>query len=97
MIQEIKNRPPYIHITDLKISFPVGENITVWLSGQYNEAEYNYSLTAIGAATNEKVSNYEYSLTYDTPGTYTLFAVLTGKGATKGKELTSNILTLTVV
>ncbi|GGB84045.1 hypothetical protein GCM10007424_25060 [Flavobacterium suaedae] len=97
MIAAIKNNPPKLSFGFGKTKKTVTANtsVTVWLSGQYNEQNYTYNLVAEGCSTKQSLSNYQHKLTYITPGSYTISAVL--KATANQKDLTSNILTLTVV
>lgn len=101
MISEIKNTPPRINFSFGKTNttIAVGSPVTVWLSRQYNEVKFNYAVQATGATAVNPISNFQYQITYGTPGVYTLYAQLTEKttGKTTAQALTSNILTLTVV
>lgn len=96
MIHELRNTPPFIDfgfgITGKTI--PRGETVTVWQSTLYNESVYQ---TALNAPDGEvtKISDFEYTVVYNTPGVYQLSLVV---GSTIRKiSLQSNTITLTVI
>jgi hypothetical protein len=94
MISELKTLTPVIdfglglHTTAL----PAGQPVTVWLQALYNQAAYTFALETTGTVT--KISNYQYRVTFATPGTYTIQLAVTP--VSKGTNLMSNILDLTV-
>lgn len=92
MIQNIKYIPPYIDfgfgVTTKNTS--INKAVTVWLSTLYNQDAYTFSLTGPGTIT--KVSNYEYTVTHNTPGMYTLQLIVTLKATNTPFE--SNLLYL---
>lgn len=45
-----------------------GEVITVWLSTIYNQSVYSITLLCAGGV--KRVSDFEYEVTFDAPGTY---------------------------
>lgn len=95
MINQLKTLPPFIDFgfgkTQQQVT--VGTPVTVWLNTLYNQETYSFTLHATGAAVT-RISNYEYVVTYPTPGTYT---VSMGVGtANKKISLASNTLTLIV-
>lgn len=94
MIQNIKYIPPYIDFGFGVTTKNTAKNnpVTVWLSTLYNQEAYTFSLTGPGTIT--KVSNYEYTVTHNTPGIYNLQLIVTLKATNTPFE--SNILTLTL-
>lgn len=95
MIHALRTTTPFIDlgfgITQQEV--PAGTPVTVWVNTLYNQEVYSFTLTAPGAVIT-KISNYEYSLTYATPGTYTISLGVSNTG--KKTSLASNILTITV-
>jgi hypothetical protein len=94
MIQELKSSAPSISfgfgLTETSLS--VDMSVTVWLSTIYNQSVYSFQLVAAGA-TIIKVSNYEYRLTYSTPGSKDIYLNV----STKEKQtLKSNTITVIV-
>lgn len=71
------------------ISYPV----TVWLNTVYNSNDYTVAFVAPPGSKTTKLSDYEYSISYNTPGAYELqLEVYTRSGL----KLISNTITLTV-
>jgi len=97
MIVEAKNRVPFIDFgfgfTDKTVN--AGDNFTVWVSGQFNENNFVYSLSTNGSPTITKVSNFEYIVSYASAGTYNITANLVAKD--KRKSLISNTITINVI
>lgn len=95
MIEELKNIRPFISfgsgVTQREVQ--AGETVTVWLGTLYNQNIYSFTLVAGGTV--HKVSNYEYRVTYTTPGTHTIYLVVNTK--VKGSDLQSNTITLNVI
>ncbi|MFL9845079.1 hypothetical protein [Flavobacterium rhizosphaerae] len=96
MINNIKKIPPRITfgsgLTTYEI--PAGTPVTVWQQTLYNSKVYFCNLSVTGA-TVKKISNYEFIVTYNTPGNYQLS--LSVISSNKTISLESNILNLTVV
>ena len=96
MIQEIRSTPPFIDfgfgITETTIA--TGKPATVWLSTLYNQDDYIVLLAAFNGGTVTPVSNYQFKVSYTTPGTYQLQITVYTKA--KNISLASNILTLIV-
>jgi hypothetical protein len=94
MIEQLKNAPPFIDFgfgrTHLQAA--VGEPITVWLNTLYNKEQYNFNLLTRGTVT--KISNYEYEIIYNQPGSYEV--KLSVSTSNKKISLESNVLTITV-
>jgi len=95
MIQELKNITPFISfgfgLTRAEIN--VATPITVWLDTLYNQSEFEFTIGANGATVN-KISNYEYRLTYTSTG----YKEVVMNIGTKDKNfLRSNTLILTVI
>ena len=94
MISDLKTLTPSIDfglgLTTLQAQ--AGQPVTVWLQTLYNQQAYTFILQCTGTVT--KVSNYQYKVTFATPGTYTLQLAVTP--VNKGTSLMSNILDLTV-
>lgn len=96
MIQELKNIKPFVSFgfgvtkTEVNTNTP----ITVWVDTLYNQDEFEFFIGANGATVN-KISNYEYILTYATTG-YKEVVINVG---TKDKQLNlrSNTLIVTVI
>lgn len=94
MISEYKNLVPAIDfgLGLNTVTVPAGQPVTVWLQTLYNQQAYTFALQTTGAV--NKISNYQYTVTFATPGTYTLQLAVTP--ADKSIALMSNILDLTV-
>lgn len=96
MIQELRNTKPFIDfglgITATTVK--TGEAVTVWLSTLYNADVYETGLTSPGG-TSTKISDYEYEVSYATPGTHEIS--LTVSSTARKISLQSNTLTLTVI
>ncbi|KOS07005.1 hypothetical protein AM493_13910 [Flavobacterium akiainvivens] len=67
--------------------------LTVWLDTLYRLDAYTFTLAAAGA-TVTKISNYEYTVVYPTPGSYTIS--MTVNNVAKTISLESNILSITI-
>jgi len=95
MIHQFKYQTPFISfgfgVTQKTVT--AGTPLTIWLVTLYNESEYTFSLTGGGGAINA-VSNYEYSISNLSRGTYTFSMRVTTKD--KHTSLDSNVLTLTI-
>ncbi|MGV3459906.1 MAG: hypothetical protein ACO1N9_05555 [Flavobacterium sp.] len=96
MIHELRNAAPFIDfgfgVTAQTAN--VGDKVTVWLSTLYNEGVYQTGLNASGGNVT-KISDYEYEVSYATPGTYEISLAV---GSTVRKiSLQSNTITLTVI
>jgi hypothetical protein len=94
MIEQLKNAPPFIDFgfgrTVSQIS--VGDPVTVWLNTLYNTELYNFNLLTRGTVT--RISNYEYEIIYNQPGSYEV--KLSVSTSNKKISLESNVLTITV-
>ena len=94
MITDLKTIAPAIDfglgLTTLQAQ--AGQPVTVWLQTLYNRQAYTFILQCTGTVT--KVSNYQYRVTFATPGNYTLQMAVTP--VSKGTTRMSNILDLTV-
>lgn len=95
MIQELKNQPPNIIHFYPSDTFNAGDVIKIWLSGQYNETEYNYYVVSEGDYEVTAISSFEYDFVFNEPGTYTISCSIAGK--TKKTSIQGNTLTLTIV
>jgi hypothetical protein len=95
MIHQFKYQTPFISfgfgVTQKKVA--AGSPVTIWLVTLYNESEYTFNLTGGGGAI-DAVSNYEYSLSNLSRGTYTFSLRVTTKD--KRTSLESKVLTLTI-
>lgn len=80
MIYEMRNMPPYINFSNGNTAFTgkQGETATVWLNTLYNQATYNFTLLATGAAV-VKISDYEYQVSYTEKGSYKIQLTVNGK------------------
>jgi len=96
MIQQLKTITPAIDlgfgITQKQVATSIP--VTVWLNTLYNSQAYTCSIFALGATVN-KISNYQYNVTYATPGNYTVN--MSVNSIDKTISLASNILNITVV
>ena len=94
MIHAIRNVVPAIDfghgITTKEIT--AGQPVIVWLQTIYNRQAYDFMLQCGGSV--NKISDYEYAVTFATPGSYALKLVISSKD--KSITLQSNILNLTV-
>lgn len=100
MILEIKRAAPVISF-GLGLTEAVAlsqKKLTVWLDTLYNEAAYTFAVSSLGADVIEQVSNYQYELTYNNPGSYKIIASVTPQKSPgfKGESLMSNELTVTI-
>lgn len=99
MIYELQHMPPAIDfgfgITS--ISIKAGETVTVW-QNTLRPPGYKYKFTAVGARITT-VSNFEYKLTYTTPGRYqaSIETIINVFGEDPNRGSLSNILKITVV
>lgn len=95
MIEQLKTIKPFISfgngVTQKEIQS--GQTVTVWLGTLYNQNIY--SSTLVTGGTVQKVSNYEYRVTFTAPGTHSIYLVVTTK--VKGSDLQSNTITLNVI
>lgn len=94
MINDLKHLPPAIDFGfgTTKTQATVGQPVTVWLQTLYNKEAYIFYLQCTGTVT--KISDYQYRVTFSTPGEHTIQLAVTPK--TKAAGLQSNILDLTV-
>lgn len=71
----------------------ISEPVTVWLNTVYNRNDYTITFIAPPGSKTTKLSDYEYSISYNAPGVYELqLEVSTRAGIT----IMSNTITLTV-
>lgn len=94
MIVQSKTLAPFIDfgfgLVEKTVS--AGTPVTVWQGNLYN-TEYSSVINTPGG-TYSKVSDYQYTVTYATPGTYNITVVVSNKDKTK--NYTSNTITITV-
>lgn len=99
MIFELRNKEPLIDFGFGAIEKTVSVNtpVTIWQNTIYNSKEYEYLLTYTDSvkATQTKVSDYEYQLSYNEPGVYSITIIVSNKAKSIG--LTSNTITLNVI
>lgn len=92
MIENIRYLTPYIDfgfgITTKNAR--LNDTVTVWLSTLYNQEAYSFSFVGPGTVT--KITNYQYTITHNVPGTYNLQLIVTLKATST--RLESNLLTL---
>jgi hypothetical protein len=95
MINQFQNLQPFIDFGFglTHKSIPAGASVTVWLTTLYNTEAYNVNLAAQGSVT--KVSDYEYNITFNTPGLYEINMIASAKK--KKISLQSNVITVNVI
>ncbi len=95
MIHQLQNQQPFIDfgfgLTHKTI--PAGTSVTVWLITLFNTGSYIFSLSAQGTVI--KVSDYEYKITFDTPGLYEINMIVSARK--KKISLQSNVITVNVI
>lgn len=95
MIQQLRDIVPAINF-DFGLSektISAGSDVIVWLDSIYNQDAYSFGISAVGSSEINIISNYQYTITYDTPGTYEITVNVSIKGKS---SKTSNTLTITV-
>jgi hypothetical protein len=95
MIQEIKSTTPVIDFGFglSSLTALVGVPVTVWLQSLHNKDSYDFSINAADALV-IKVSDYQYSITFSTPGIRGVIMNVGTKDKLKG--YVSNQITITV-
>jgi len=97
MIQELKTATPFITFGYglTQMSVPGGTSVTVWLNTMFDQSVYSFQLVYSGA-TMVKISNYEYRITYNTPGAHNIYLNVSFSASAKDKQtLKSNTITVT--
>lgn len=94
MITILRNLQPAIDFGSGRAtaSTTVGQPVVVWLQTIYNQDTFTFTLQTAGDIT--KISNYEYLVSFNEPGIYTVQLIASTIGKTK--SIASNILNLNV-
>ncbi|MBE99323.1 hypothetical protein [Flavobacterium coralii] len=97
MIVDFKNSKPFIEFgfNEAEKTVAPGEVFKVWVIGQYNNSLYTYQLSCSGIPDVEKISDFEYNVSYAIPGQYEITLNLV-HGFQKKKSIISNTITITV-
>lgn len=95
MIVNLKSIIPFISFdfAYTEKTIQAGDTLNVWLTSVFNEDDYSFKLTTSGA-TSVKIDNYQYSILYETPGSFSIEMEVSNTAKTK--ILTSNKLNVTV-
>lgn len=96
MIGTIQSIAPKIDFGQGRVTLQAqaGQPVVVWLQTVYNKSYYTFTLQTTGTVI--KISDYEYHVTFSTPGTYTV-QMAVARANKKETPLMSNILDLTVI